>query len=67
VKRFEDAFEQVGLKFHKTRTAGLFFRRMALNPTSLMVGGSEGRFELLFTTIKTQLEKVIARGSDPFH
>jgi predicted ATPase len=67
VKRFEDAFQKLGLAFHKTRTAGLFYRRMAMNPTSLMVGDSAKRFELLFGTIKERLEKVIARGSDSFH
>ncbi len=67
VKRFEDAFAQVGLTFHKTRTAGLFFRRMAIKPTSLMTGDSAKRFELLFATIKARLDKVIARGSEPFH
>jgi hypothetical protein len=40
---------------------------MAMNPTSLMIGDSARRFELLFATIKARLEKVIARGSDPFH
>ena len=67
VKRFEDAFQRVGLTFHKTRTAGLFFRRMAVNPTNLMIGDSVKRFERLFATIKARLEKVIDRGSDPFH
>jgi len=67
VKRFEDAFEKAGLTFHKTRTAGLFFRRMAISPTTLMVGDSVKRFELLFATICARLEKVVARGSDPFH
>jgi hypothetical protein len=67
VKRFEDAFQQAGLTFHKTRTAGLFFRRMTVNPNSLMIGDSVKRFELLFATIKARLEKAVARGSDPFH
>jgi predicted ATPase len=67
VKRFEDAFVQVGLTFHKTRTAGLFYRRMAINPTSLMIGDSMKRFDHLFAIIGARLEKVIARGSDPFH
>lgn len=67
VKRFEEAFQKAGLTFHKTRTAGLFYRRMAVNPTSLMVGDSAERFERLFATIKAKLEKVAARGADPFH
>ena len=67
VKRFEDAFAQAGLTFHKTRTAGLFYRRMAVNPTVLMIGDSVQRFERLFAVVKARLEKVIARGADPFH
>jgi hypothetical protein len=67
VKRFEEAFKQAGLTFHKTRTAGLFYRRMTMNPTSLMVGDSTKRFDRLFATIKSRLEKTIARGNDPFH
>jgi len=67
VKRFEEAFRQEGLTFHKTRTAGLFFRRMTMNPTSLMIGDSTKRFDRLFTTIKARLQKTIARGNDPFH
>jgi hypothetical protein len=67
VKRYEEAFKQVGLTFHKTRTAGLFYRRMTMNPTSLMIGDSTKRFDRLFATIKARLEKAIARGTDPFH
>ena len=67
VKRFEDAFSSVGLTFHKTRTAGLFFRRMTISPNSLMPPDSIQRFERLFATIKDRLEKVIARGAEPFH
>ena len=67
VKRFEEAFEEIGLTFHKTRTAGLFFRRMAVNPSALMTADSTKRFEVLFATIKSRLEKMIARGSEPFH
>ena len=67
VKRFEEAFKQEGLTFHKTRTAGLFYRRMTMNPTSLMIGDSTKRFDRLFATIKARLETTIARGNDPFH
>jgi hypothetical protein len=30
VKRFEGAFAEIGLTFHKTRTARLFYRRMSV-------------------------------------
>ncbi len=67
VKRFEAAFAEIGLVFHKTRTAGLFYRRMGINPTVLMTADSAKRFETLFAIIKDRLENLIARGAEPFH
>jgi hypothetical protein len=67
VKRFEVAFAEIGLTFHKTRTAGLFYRRMGANPTGLMSAESSKRFETLFAIIKDRLEKIIVRGAEPFH
>jgi hypothetical protein len=67
VKRFEEAFAVIGLTFHKTRAAGLFYRRMGVNPVSQMTTESTKRFEVLFAIIKERLEKVIARGAEPFH
>lgn len=67
VKRFEQAFAAIGLTFHKTRAAGLFYRRMNVNPVSQMTAESTKRFEVLFAIIKERLEKVIARGAEPFH
>jgi hypothetical protein len=67
VKRFEAAFIEIGLTFHKTRTAGLFYRRMGANPTGLMNAESLKRFETLFAIIKVRLEKITARGAEPFH
>lgn len=67
VKRFEDAFKAIGLTFHKTRTAGLFYRRMTMSPGNLMTPDSSQRFERLFAIIKDRMDKTIARGAEPFH
>lgn len=62
VKRYEDAFEKVGLEFQKTRPARLFLRKMALEPDKLMVGSTGDRFEELFKTVGARLKKLKARG-----
>ena len=67
VKRLEAAFKDVELTFNKTRPAGLFYRKMAVNPSAAMTDASAKKFERLFAIIKERLEKWIARGSDPFH
>jgi predicted ATP-dependent endonuclease of OLD family len=66
VKRLEEGFEKIELTFHKTRPAGLFFRRMAANPVGLMTDESTQRFERLFAIIDDRLKKVISLGSEPF-
>jgi hypothetical protein len=67
VKRFEAAFAEAGMTFHKTRAAGLFYRRMGVDPASLMTAESSQRFERLFSTIHDRLYKLTARAADPFH
>lgn len=67
VKRFEAAFEASTLVFHKTRVAGLFFRTMATDPTTVMPPESLARFEQLLSLIRKRLERSIARDADPFH
>ncbi|HEV3305916.1 MAG TPA: AAA family ATPase [Candidatus Sulfotelmatobacter sp.] len=67
VKRFEAAFEELGLAFHKTRPAGLFFRKMATDPASVMTPESVNRFEALFAIINERLQKSVARDAAPFH
>jgi hypothetical protein len=67
VKRLEKGFEEIGLAFHKTRTDGLFFRKMAADPASVMTGDTTTRFDSLFLMIRERLEKVIERGNEQFH
>lgn len=67
VKRFEAGFEDIGIAFHKTRVAGLFFRTMTTDPTSVMTPESLARFEALFSLIDQRLKKSLDRKSEPFH
>lgn len=66
VKRLEAAFEAIGLVFHKTRPAGLFFRKMTTEPTTMLTAESAARFEALFGLIHERLEKSLARATGPF-
>lgn len=66
VKRFEAAFDDIGLVFYKTRVAGLFFRTMATDPTSVMTAESLARFEQLFSLIRERLQKSLVRDAGPF-
>lgn len=67
VKRFEAAFESAGLVFHKTRPAGLFFRKMATEPTNMMTPESTKQFDALFDLINERLQKSVGRAAKPFH
>lgn len=61
VKRLEAAFKDKGLAFNKTRPAGLFYRKMAVDPSAVMTVASVKKFERLFAIIKERLEKWVAR------
>jgi len=67
VKRLEAGFQEIGLTFHKTRPAGLFFRTMAVDPASVMTEKTVERFEALFAIVSERLQKLIAGGREPFH
>lgn len=66
VKRLEAGFENIGVTFHKTRVAGLFFRTMAKDPSSVMTPSSLARFEKLFELVRTRLDKSLKRQGGPF-
>ena len=67
VKRMADGFQKIGLTFHKTRPAGLFFRTIGVTPASVMTDETANRFEKLFAIISDLLKKWIAREREPFH
>jgi len=60
-RRFEAAFNELSIGFHKTRPARLFLQKIASDPTSVLPAESEVRFERLCKAINTALEKHLAR------
>lgn len=66
VKRYEAAFEAVGLVFQKTRPARLLLSKMANEPEAMMPAVSVERFERLFTEIARLHGKTLAKQGEPF-
>jgi predicted ATPase len=66
VKRYQQAFRELGLEFHKTRPAKLFLRRMADDPESVMTAESQERFEQLFSVVSDRLQSQVQRIREPF-
>ncbi len=66
VKRYEEAFAALGMKFHKTRPAKLFLRKMAESPDEMLTGETEGRFKRLFAFINEKTEISERRAGLPF-
>ncbi len=66
VKRYEAAFAEVGLEFHKTRPARLFLSKMAKDPGSVMLNETVQRFQTLFEQISQMHTKITARSDEPF-
>lgn len=64
VKRYEEAFEAVGLKFNKTRPAREFMSRMGKDPKSVLPAASAARFESIFNFVDAQYQKV--KDKKPF-
>jgi hypothetical protein len=61
VRRYEEAFNSLGLQFYKTRPAKLFLRRIVDDPTSVMPPASEGRFKTLFEVVIKRQQAVAGR------
>ena len=66
VKRYEEAFNRLDIKFNKMRPAKLFLRRIAEDPKSLVTPTSRGYFESLFKIISDRLDRQIAVNRPPF-
>jgi predicted ATP-dependent endonuclease of OLD family len=66
VKRFEEAFKDVSLTFHKTRPARLFMSKMGTEPDQVLTAASQERFEQLFAVIAQRLERHRQAGRKPF-
>ncbi len=65
-KRYEAAFDGVGLEFHKTRPARLLLNKMASAPADVMTALTAERFERLFEALNASFEKHIAKDAKPF-
>ena len=66
VKRYEMAFEEAGLEFHKSRPARQFLEAMGRDPASVMVGGADARFQSLLVTVSEKLRKQVEDARAPF-
>lgn len=62
VKRYEEAFADAGLTFHKTRPARLFLAKMGSDPGAVMTDGTKERFSKLFELIRVRREKQNSLG-----
>jgi hypothetical protein len=58
VKRFEAAFKDAGIEFHKTRPARLLLNKMAAKPDGIITASTRGRFEKLFVLANARLRKM---------
>lgn len=66
VKRYEAAFEDLGLEFHKTRPARLLLSKMAAKPQTIVTPTTLENFARLFERISQLHAKDVARGAEPF-
>jgi energy-coupling factor transporter ATP-binding protein EcfA2 len=66
VSRYEEAFAALGLEFHKTRPAREFLERMAMDPTAVLSGATQPRFQKLFAEISRRVERLMSQSAEPF-
>jgi predicted ATP-dependent endonuclease of OLD family len=65
-KRFESAFLDIGVEFHKTRPSRLLLAKMGSEPSDIVTEKTSTLFEALFSTINKRFEKHLARQAAPF-
>jgi predicted ATPase len=66
VKRYENAFTDIGLKFHKTRPARLLLTKMGKEPNKIITPGAADRFAHLFEEIGKRHTRNTSRNGTPF-
>lgn len=64
--RYQIAFKEAGLEFHKTRPARLFLKKMSANPQAIVTPSVESRCSTLFRIINDRLKKHLAWEGKPF-
>ena len=67
VKRFEKAFEDIGIAFQKTRPARLLLSKMAKEPEKIVTPSTSQRMEVLFVSINKAHRKIVDRSIAPFN
>lgn len=67
VKRFEAAFQALGMDFHKTRPARLLLNKMATGPAKIVDDPTSERFQKLFEGVNKRLAQHVARNAGPFN
>lgn len=66
VNRYKEAFEDIGLEFHKTRPAKLFLTKLSEDPDTVLTSASADRFENLFGAVNERFEMRERRDHGPF-
>jgi predicted ATPase len=66
VKRYDEAFEAIGISFFKSRPAREFMVQMGKDPSKVLTTPSIERFERLIKEVNSRYEKHKAAGRKPF-
>jgi hypothetical protein len=66
VKRYEEAFQALGIGFFKSRPAREFMVQMGKDPSEVLTAPSIERFERLIKEVNSRYEKHKAGGRKPF-
>jgi len=67
VKRYEQAFQSIGLEFHKTRPARLLLSKMGNDAASIIPTSTVERFDRLFAMISKLHTADVSRNAEPFN
>ncbi|MEN8515461.1 AAA family ATPase [Burkholderia sp. RS02] len=65
-RRIEQALEELGIGFHKTRPTRLFLTKIATEPDKVLTEQSLKRFEELFKIVNSRLKAHVERNEKPF-
>jgi predicted ATPase len=66
VKRYEQAFQDLGMEFHKTRPARLLLNKMAADAATIIPATTVTRFERLFARLTKLYAANLKRNAEPF-
>lgn len=65
-RRVEQALEELGIVFHKTRPTRLFLKKVATEPDKVLAEQSLKQFEKLFEIVNSRLQTHVERNEKPF-